>query len=274
MALIDPCLYLQADAHPARSFRQLITEMLGEGVLASTAMAVSQRAAGANFSVDVAAGRAVVQGDSATQQGHYLCVNDATVNDASTVVTSAPSAGNERYDLVILEVKDNAEDAGGLNLPRFRVVAGTPAAVGTATAPAVPNTALLLATIGPILNTTTTITNSLIVDGRVRSRLGPERGWTLLTALSGWTSLAYYKRLGDVGFLVGTALRTSSYSGASTFGTLPVGFRPVRATQTPAFRTDSYTEVAHVNVQTNGDVVITVSTALSGNAQFSMQFET
>lgn len=171
MALVDPCLYLQADAHPARTFRQLITAMLAEGILGSTSFQVTQRSAGANFSVDVAAGMGVVKGDAATQQGHYLVVNDATVNDSTTAVTSAPSAGNERYDRVILEVQDNAEDASGQNRPRFRVVAGTPAAVGTAVAPALPNTAITLAVIGPILNSTTTITNSLITDGRSASSL-------------------------------------------------------------------------------------------------------
>lgn len=171
MALIDPCLFLQADAHPARSFRQLITAMFGEGILGSSSLAVTQRGAGANFSVDVAAGVAVITGDSAAQQGRYLVVNDATVNDSTTAVTSAPSAGNERYDRVILEVKDNAEDAGGVNKPQFRVVAGTPAAVGTASPPALPNTAITLAIIGPIVNSTTTITNSLITDGRSAARL-------------------------------------------------------------------------------------------------------
>lgn len=174
MALIDPCLYLQADAHPARSFRQLITAVLGEGILGSTSFAVTERGAGANFSVDVAAGMGIVTGDSAAQQGRYLVVNDATVNDATTVITSAPSAGNERYDRVILEVKDNAEDAGGINAPRFRVVAGTPAALGTASAPALPNTAITLAIIGPIVNGTTTITNSLITDGRTHARLAQQ----------------------------------------------------------------------------------------------------
>ena len=174
MALLDPCLFLQSDAHPARSTRAMFTMQYDEGTASLLDMRVTQRGAGANFSVDIAPGVAYVQGDSTTGnvpqtslQGHYLCWNDATVNDATTAVASAPSAGNERYDLVVLEVKDNAEDAGGVNKPQFRVVAGTPATVGTATPPSLPNTALLLATIGPIVNGTTSITDSLITPANI-----------------------------------------------------------------------------------------------------------
>lgn len=291
MALIDPCLYLQADAHPARTFRQLITAVLGEGILGSTSFAVTQRGAGANFSVDVAAGMGIVTGDSATQQGRYLCVNDATVNDATTVITSAPSAGNERYDRVILEVKDNAEDAGGLNLPRFRVVPGTPAAVGTATAPALPNTAITLAIVGPIVNGTTTITNSLITDGRTAARLANQvvdtaaivdanvtsakildgtivagdlassvlsGGWSTLSLGSGWSGSFQYKRLGDV---LTVAVNITAASPATTVGTLPVGFRPATTWQLPILVSGSTPGV--FQIATSGAVTHSLSPSLS-----------
>lgn len=170
MALIDPPLYVQSDAHPARSFRAAITETWDEGVLRLTNLKVVQRNAGAggpNFSVDVGIGRAVIKGDSATLQGNYMATNDAVLNDASTAITSAPSAGNHRKDLVILEMKDNAEDAGGLNLARIRVIAGTPTAVAnTPVVPSLPVSSIALAEIGPITNSTTTITDSIIVDVR------------------------------------------------------------------------------------------------------------
>lgn len=169
MALIDPPLYVQSDAHPARSFRALITETWHEGVLRQTAFAVSERNAGdggPNFSVDFSAGRAVIEGDADPWQGNYMATNDAVDNVA---VTSAPTAGNHRYDLVVLEMKDDAEDAGGLNLARVRVVAGTPSSTGLGdpTEPAIPDSALVLARIGPITNGTTTITDSIITDRRV-----------------------------------------------------------------------------------------------------------
>jgi microcystin-dependent protein len=199
MALIDPCLFLQSDAHPARSFRMMLTQAYDEGVMSLVDLKVTERNAGAggpNFSVDVAPGVAVVQGDSTpgnipqtSLQGHYMCTSDAVVNDATTQVTSVPSAGNTRYDIVILEVKDNAEDSGGVNAPRFRVVPGTPATSG-AVPPAVPNTAILLATIGPITNSTTTISNSIIVDARTVAGRRCKPGtieWQADTAVaSGW----------------------------------------------------------------------------------------
>lgn len=162
MALIDPPLYMQTDAHPARSFRALITETWDEGVMDLTAFQVAQDSGGASFYVDVSAGRAVVQGDSAGLQGNYMVTNDALIND-SVLVSSAP-VSNSRYDLIVLEVLDSTEDGGGSDLARIRVIAGTPAA--SPTVPATPNTAIPLARIGPITPSTTTITTSIITDLR------------------------------------------------------------------------------------------------------------
>jgi microcystin-dependent protein len=170
VALTDPPLYVQADAHPARLFRAALTEMWDEGVLRQTNFKVVQRNAGAggpNFSVDVGVGRAVVKGDSDPQQGNYMITNATVLNDASTAITSAPSAGNHRKDLVILEMKDDAEDGGGINLGRIRVLPGTPVALAsTPVVPSLPISSIALAEIGPITNGTTTITDSIIVDVR------------------------------------------------------------------------------------------------------------
>lgn len=168
MALIDPPLYLQADAHPARSFRALITETWDEGVMSLADMVVTQRApgdGGPNFSVDISAGRCVIQGDSAVLQGNYMATNDAKRNET---VTSAPTAGNHRYDIIGVEMKDDAEDTGGLNLARFRVLAGTPSLVssGLPAEPTIPVSFMPLYRIGPITNSTTTITDAILLDRR------------------------------------------------------------------------------------------------------------
>ena len=98
----------------------MLRRLLGSGVLAtasaSTGFAVSERAAGANMSVDVAAGDAFVR-------GHYM-TSAATVNLA---VTTADGS-HPRIDRVVLRL-DWSNNAGYLD-----VVAGTAAAVPAATA--------------------------------------------------------------------------------------------------------------------------------------------
>lgn len=97
----------------------MMRRLLGSGVLATASVggfAVTERAAGANMSVDVASGDAFVR-------GHYL-TSAATVNLA---VTTA-DATHPRIDRVVLRL-DWTNNAGYLD-----VVAGTAAAVPAATA--------------------------------------------------------------------------------------------------------------------------------------------
>lgn len=99
------------------------------GVLTNLSFKVSQRSAGANLSVDVAAGALVVEGTENALQGSYHLVNDAVVNLAVT----AANATNPRKDLVIARVRDSAY-SGSSNDAQLLVVAGTAAA-----SPAEPN---------------------------------------------------------------------------------------------------------------------------------------
>lgn len=68
-----------------------------EGVGGPTHLEVTQRAAGANFSVDVAAGFAAITGDDTTNQGVYICQSTAVVN---VPVPTAPGAGSEIHRIV------------------------------------------------------------------------------------------------------------------------------------------------------------------------------
>ena len=89
-----------------------------EGILAAGAYRVSQRAAGANLSVDIAANvaaangaAALVKGTSVTGQGLYaIPAHTAVVN----VDITPANVTNPRNDLVILEVLDDAHDVGGI----------------------------------------------------------------------------------------------------------------------------------------------------------------
>src|SRR6266498_2637149 len=77
-------------------------DLVSEGVVQATALAVSQRAAGANLSVDVAAGACWVLGDTNTdRQPCYRCINDAVVN-----LGISPDPSNPRKVLVVAQVTD------------------------------------------------------------------------------------------------------------------------------------------------------------------------
>lgn len=123
---------------------------LNEAPLSMGAYVVSQRGAGANMSVDIAANvglGCLVQGDGITAQGVYrVAPHNAIINEA----IATADAVNPRIDSVILEVKDSQVDASGLNQAQTRVLTGTPTASVTLEAPgaspaALPNTAILLA---------------------------------------------------------------------------------------------------------------------------------
>jgi len=109
-------------------------------------MQVSQRAAGANMSVDIAAGHAVIFGDDVAGQGVYSAYNDGVVN----LAIAAAHASLPRVDRVCLRLRD-AFHGGAANDFAFVVVAGTPTSGATLSnlsgAAAVPANHLLLANV-------------------------------------------------------------------------------------------------------------------------------
>lgn len=113
-------------------------------------------AAGA-MDISIAAGYAFVRGTDITYQGLYAVRNTAAV----TKTVGAAHASQTRIDLVVLEVRDQAANGVANNDAQIRVVAGTPGGG----APAIPATALLLATLTITANKTT-IVGGDIVDNR------------------------------------------------------------------------------------------------------------
>jgi len=170
MAELNPPWTLQNLAtHNANVNRAFLALLAGgaEGVLATSGigtMAVTQRAAGANMSVDVAAGICVVFGDENNVQGLYGCANDATKN----VVIAAADATNPRRDLIVARVRD-AFYSGATNAWALEVVQGTPAA--SPSDPAMPNNAICLArvTVGAAVSS---IVTGNIADLRPFAPLG------------------------------------------------------------------------------------------------------
>jgi hypothetical protein len=138
----------------------------GEGVLGdSTSLAVTQRGAGANFSVDVAAGWCVVQGDDATGQGMYLAYNNATVNvttDAAGTTLAAPGSGT-RTHRVVIQIKDESALGSWANLytavPHFVYDTG-------AGLPALPASALEIGRVS-VASGQVSVTNANITDRRM-----------------------------------------------------------------------------------------------------------
>jgi hypothetical protein len=143
---------------------------LGEGVTTYGSFRVSQRAAGANLSVDINMDDfAYVRGDAVTHQALYKAAPHAsTINE--TITTA--DATNPRIDRVILELKDTQHDASGSSLFQTRIVTGTPTSGATldnlTNAGAVPNSALLLADV-LVAATDTAISDSEIRDRRAFS---------------------------------------------------------------------------------------------------------
>lgn len=105
------------------------------GLFAADDFAASQRAAGANMSLDIAQGCAFVDPRQATHQGVYLVRRTSATpwnTSADGGITWTPADGsNPRIDLVLLEVKDNAEDASGTTGFRIRIETGTANASAT-----------------------------------------------------------------------------------------------------------------------------------------------
>lgn len=67
---------------------------------------ITQRAAGANFSVDIAPGIAVITGNDVSSQGTYQITSDAIEN---VVIPDPPASGEDIWDIV-LHVKDALYD--------------------------------------------------------------------------------------------------------------------------------------------------------------------
>lgn len=223
-------------SYSAREFRAMFSELWDEGVLEG--LKVAQRGAGANMSVDINIGGAIVTGDDQTRQGNYIIRCTALENKT---VTAAPGS-NSRLDLVVAEVLD--PDSGGAagRITQFRVIAGT--AAGSPVLPALPPTAIPLAQLGPILTSTSSITTGLITD--LRTWAGPRglpgevmaiaggntavpNGW--LFAAGQAVSRTTYARLFDrIGTLYGVGDGSTTFNLPDLRGRVAVGFDNMNGT--------------------------------------------
>lgn len=216
MALSVTSAPFQQVSMPALDLRRYLGAGLQEGVASATDMAVAQRGAGANFSVDIAAGEALIQGDTVANQGRYYVLNDAVFN--LTGFTTA-NATNPRIDRVTLRVRD-AFHGDAANDVSFQIVTGTATAGATLAnlngAAAVPNSQLLLANI--LIPATATTVTTANIDTTVRRLIGN------LNSLGTGTPSATTALFGDgtwkaAGSLLGVQVLTGSGTYTPTAGT-------------------------------------------------------
>ena len=134
-----------------------------EGVCNTTSgdLTVSQRAAGANFSVDVSPGFCVIEGDDVADQGYYLCESTATEN---LVIPAAPGSGS-RVHRVVAQVRDALHNGDESTYEWEPVVLEDTTGDGP---PDVPDSAISLATV-TVTSSHTSITDADITDTRVNA---------------------------------------------------------------------------------------------------------
>jgi hypothetical protein len=175
-------IFIDGNTHPGEETRQSLGALLGtstgsfaggvgasdraHGVVNASDFRVVQRAAGANMSVDVAAGYAWIRGTESAHQGAYHVYNDGTVN----LSVAASDATNPRIDLVIAKVQD-AFYSGATRTASVTIVTGTPAA--SPTDPTLPANALVLARVR-VPATSTSVVTANITDVRTRAASGSE----------------------------------------------------------------------------------------------------
>lgn len=121
----------------AEIFRILFKQFFIErsGIISEDALQVIQHNTGADASVDIRAGSAIIAGSESSSQGYYYVTNDKDVNLPRP---SPPTSTQSRIDTVILRVRDSVYPSGQLTSnvddAVFEWVTGTSTS-GTPTAP-------------------------------------------------------------------------------------------------------------------------------------------
>lgn len=113
-------LYLDSKLYPARLDRLLIERMFNGQARVISGLIGTQRAAGANFTIDISAGVILIPCTSEANGGMYLAKTTAVTN-----VTTPATPGSNRTDKLIAWVRD--PDSGGTAGADFilQCIAGT-----------------------------------------------------------------------------------------------------------------------------------------------------
>jgi len=154
--------WLQNVDYPARIDRVLYDNLWEQGVIGGSSFAVTQRGT-PSMAVDVAAGVAVITGTDQSFQGKYLARSEAATTNLT--IAAAPGSG-ERYDIVIVQVRDTNAGGPAGDDARVFVVQGTASA--TPVDPTIPTSSIPLARVR-VPSGTGSITNALIDNLRVEA---------------------------------------------------------------------------------------------------------
>lgn len=229
-----------------------------EGVLDVDAgqLQVTQRAAGANFSVDIAAGRCAIQGDDISDQGIYLCTSTVTENRA---IPAAPASGTHQHR-VVARVRDKLHNGAETTYDWvLEVLADT----GTGM-PALPGSAIHLATV-TVAAGATAVTDADIVNAPPRASVGTLARTGAITPWTGWNAPDVDRQPGwsvtPSGWVLLTGfIRRSAATFTATAGTAYVFAGPLPA----EIRTAGYRDLPGMSSQ--GAVLIRVLP--NGNMDF------
>ncbi|MCW2904933.1 MAG: hypothetical protein JWO67_7198 [Streptosporangiaceae bacterium] len=227
-----------------------------EGVISGSGLRVSQRSAGANFSVDVSAGPAVIIGDDVTNQGKYYVQSTSVAN----LTIPTPPVSGTRTHRVVAQVKDKLHN-GVYTTYEWTIEVLADTGGGT---PATPASALSLATVsvaagqasvldGNVTDTRATAEVYVNVSGPAWTSYTPT--WTATTnpVIGNGTRAGRYWRTGRTVHFVAEVVMGSTTTYGS--GTWAVGV-PVPC------RTGSPTQVANIRCSD-----ISASQAYQGNGE-------
>jgi hypothetical protein len=126
-------MYEQLGSYPAQLDRMFHGDILGQtaALMGSSVDFTVAQNTGSDMNVTVQPGRGTVVGTFVQSEGLYYCWSDAV----EIVPIGASGAGVERYDIVVLQVRNGFVDGGANNDFIFTTVQGQPAVVGGAVAP-------------------------------------------------------------------------------------------------------------------------------------------
>lgn len=169
MSFLTPPAWLENSSdHNAQDYRVALASLVGgvdvdpSGVCGYGDLKVTEKSGTPNMSVDVAAGAAIIKSTRSDDQGAYHARSTGTIN----VPLSAADGSNPRIDRILVQVRDEAQDAAlTQNDVRILVVEGTPAASPAAPTITVEDYIELAQVEVPA--SATSITNSDITDMRV-----------------------------------------------------------------------------------------------------------
>lgn len=190
--MVDYPLVLQAVApdtaipYNASDFRGFYGSLFPvEGVLGINALKVTQRGAGANFSVDISSGAGAIQGDDTANQGKYVVTSNGTVN----VTTPTAPASGTRTHRIIAAIRDKQALGTGTYDWVYQCLDDT----GTGT-PATPNSAISLATVA-ITNGQSSVQNTNITDTRPLAQIYNSPGLIAQTILTSTAATVSFQNI-------------------------------------------------------------------------------